>query len=148
MVLGAHLHLWHTERLHYAWLQRPQNAVINRTFGFGDFASRAAEAGVDRAGLYPPDPSWTAEDLRDVVEFACGLFGPDRLMFGSDWPVAELGGGYAKVRTELGRVVGELPPSDRDAVLGGTATRFYALRDNGLDHNSPASTGGNDAAVW
>jgi len=68
-------------------------------------------------------------------------------MFGSDWPVAELGGGYAKVRTELGSLVGELPPSGRHAVLGGTATRFYALRDNGLDHNSPAMTGGNDAAV-
>jgi L-fuconolactonase len=79
------------------------------------------------SGLYPPDPSWTAADLREVVEFAAGLFGPDRLMFGSDWPVAELGGGYAKVRAELGRLVDQLPPAGREAVLGGTATRFYQL---------------------
>jgi len=79
------------------------------------------------SGLYPPDPSWTAADLREVVEFAVELFGPDRLMFGSDWPVAELGGGYAKVRAELGRLIDELPPAGREAVLGGTATRFYAL---------------------
>ena len=57
------------------------------------------------SGLYPPDPAWTAEDLRDVVEFAFELFGPDRLMFGSDWPVAELGGGYAKMRAELAKLV-------------------------------------------
>jgi len=79
------------------------------------------------SGLYPPDPSWTAADLREVVEFAAELFGPDRLMFGSDWPVAELGGGYAKVRAELVRLVDQLPTAGREAVLGGTATRFYQL---------------------
>src|SRR5437899_879258 len=79
------------------------------------------------SGLYPPDPSWTAADLREVVEFAAELFGPDRLMFGSDWPVAELGRGYAKVRAELVRLVDQLPTAGREAVLGGTATRFYQL---------------------
>jgi L-fuconolactonase len=68
------------------------------------------------SGLYPADPSWTAADLREVVEFAFGLFGPDRLMFGSDWPVAELGGGYAKVRAELTRLVDQLPPAGRESV--------------------------------
>jgi L-fuconolactonase len=79
------------------------------------------------SGLYPPDPSWTAADLQEVVEFAAELFGPDRLMFGSDWPVAELAGGYAKVRAELGRLIDQLPPAGREAVLGGTATRIYQL---------------------
>ena len=285
MVIDAHLHLWNTERLPYEWLQRPENAAINRTFGVEDFRSRAARAGVDRAvlvqaadtaadteamfeiasghpeiagvvawvpldrpdeaaiqldqlaarpgfagirnlihdqpdpdwllrplvgeglalleqqgipfdvisvlprhlrhvpvlserypalrmvldhlahpplggadpvgpgswtdaahwgelitaaarnplvfakvsGLYPPDPSWTAEDLRSVVEFAFELFGPDRLMFGSDWPVAELGGGYVKMRTELGKLFDQLSAPERDAILSTTATRFYAL---------------------
>ena len=285
MVIDAHLHLWNTERLPYEWMQRPENAAINRTFGVEDFRSRAARAGVDRAvlvqaadtaadteamfeiasahpeiagvvawvpldrpdeaaiqldqlaarpgfagirnlihdqpdpdwllrplvgeglalleqqgipfdvisvlprhlrhvpvlserypalrmvldhlahpplggadpvgpgswtdaahwgelitaaarnplvfakvsGLYPPDPSWTAEDLRGVVEFAFELFGPDRLMFGSDWPVAELGGGYVKMRTELGKLFDQLSAPERDAILSTTATRFYAL---------------------
>ena len=285
MVIDAHLHLWNTERLPYEWLQRPENAAINRTFGVEDFRSLAARAGVDRAvlvqaadtaadteamfeiasghpeiagvvawvpldrpdeaaiqldrlaarpgfagirnlihdqpdpdwllrplvgeglalleqqgipfdvisvlprhlrhvpvlserypalrmvldhlahpplggadpvgpgswtdaahwgelitaaarnplvfakvsGLYPPDPSWTAEDLRGVVEFAFELFGPDRLMFGSDWPVAELGGGYVKMRTELAKLFDQLSAPERDAILGTTATRFYAL---------------------
>jgi L-fuconolactonase len=79
------------------------------------------------SGLYPPDPRWTARDVWHVVEFALELFGPDRLMFGSDWPVAELAGGYAKVWTELSSLFARLPPPERDAVLGGTATRFYRL---------------------
>jgi L-fuconolactonase len=285
VVIDAHLHLWNTERLPYEWLQRPENAAINRTFGVEDFRSRAARAGVDRAvlvqaadtaadteamfeiasahpeiagvvawvpldrpdeaaiqldrlaarpgfagirnlihdqpdpdwllrplvgeglalleqqgipfdvisvlprhlshvpvlserypalrmvldhlahpplggadpvgpgswtdaahwgelitaaarnplvfakvsGLYPPDPSWTAEDLRGVVEFAFELFGPERLMFGSDWPVAELGGGYVKMRTELSKLFDQLSAPERDAILSTTATRFYAL---------------------
>jgi predicted TIM-barrel fold metal-dependent hydrolase len=44
VVTGAHLHLWNTERLRYEWLQRPENAGINRTFGFEDFRARAVAA--------------------------------------------------------------------------------------------------------
>jgi L-fuconolactonase len=89
------------------------------------------------SGLYAADPSWTAADLRDVVEFAVELFGPDRLMFGSDWPVAELGGGYAKVTAELFTLIGQLPPAGREAILGGTATRFYALGTPAEDASRP-----------
>ena len=63
----------------------------------------------------------------EVLEFAIEVFGPDRLMFGSDWPVAELGGGYAKVTAGLFTLIGQLHPAGRDAILGGTARRFYAL---------------------
>ena len=63
----------------------------------------------------------------EVLEFAIEVFGPDRLMFGSDWPVAELGGGYAKVTAGLFTLFGQLHPAGRDAILGGTARRFYAL---------------------
>jgi len=92
-----------------------------------DHLSHPPLGDADTSECYPPDPSWTAADLREVVEFAVELFGPDRLMFGSDWPVAELGGGYAKVRAELTRLFGELAASERDDVLARTATRFYGL---------------------
>jgi L-fuconolactonase len=68
VVIDAHLHLWNTERLHYAWLQRPENAAINRTFGFADFASRAAAARVDRAVLVQADD--TAADTEAMFEVA------------------------------------------------------------------------------
>jgi L-fuconolactonase len=90
-------------------------------------AARSPRVFAKVSGLYPPGSSWTAGDLEEVVEFAFGLFGPDRLMFGSDWPVAELSGGYAKIWTELSRLFGSLPADSRAAVLGGTAARFYAL---------------------
>jgi L-fuconolactonase len=75
------------------------------------------------SGLYPCD-----EDVvRPFAEFAVGLFGPGRLMFGSDWPVAELDGGYQRVSGTLLRILGELPARQRAAIGGGTATAFYGL---------------------
>jgi L-fuconolactonase len=71
--------------------------------------------------------AWSADDLRPYVEHALGAFGPDRLMFGSDWPVALLAGDYAKVWKETGVLLAGLADSDRDAVLGGTAARFYGI---------------------
>jgi L-fuconolactonase len=64
VVIDAHLHLWNTERLRYDWLQRPENAAINRTFAFGDFRSRAAAAGVDRAVLVQADDSAADTEAR------------------------------------------------------------------------------------
>jgi L-fuconolactonase len=78
------------------------------------------------SGLYPPHAEWTAADVSPYVEFAIELFGPGRLMFGSDWPVAELAGGYQRVRSAISSVLGERP-ADRDAVLGGTARVFYQM---------------------
>ncbi|MEU4832897.1 amidohydrolase family protein [Streptosporangium sp. NPDC023615] len=73
--------------------------------------------------------TWTAEDLRPYVDHALEVFGPDRLMFGSDWPVAVLAGDYAKVWRETGVLLAGLTEADRAAVLGGTATRFYGITD-------------------
>ena len=50
------------------------------------------------SGLITED-DWTARDLdrlRPVVDHALTVFGPGRLMFGSDWPLAELAGGYQR----------------------------------------------------
>lgn len=73
------------------------------------------------SGLYP------VSQARPFMEFALELFGPERLMFGSDWPVAELGGGYQPVAGTLLELIGELPAGERDAILAGTASDFYGL---------------------
>lgn len=70
---------------------------------------------------------WTAADLRPYVEHAAEVFGPRRLMFGSDWPVANLAGDYAKVWRETNAVLADLPEPDRAAVLGETARDFYRI---------------------
>jgi L-fuconolactonase len=70
---------------------------------------------------------WSATDLRPFVEVAIDCFGPDRLMFGSDWPVCLMAGDYVRVFNETVRILGELAPAARDAVLGGTAIDVYRL---------------------
>jgi L-fuconolactonase len=71
---------------------------------------------------------WRPEHLRPSVERALEVFGPDRLMLGSDWPYALLeGDSYAQVWHGLRTTVDGLSDADRALVLGGTATRVYGL---------------------
>ena len=70
--------------------------------------------------------AWQPEDLRPYVDHLLAEFGPDRLMWGSDWPVVNLAGGYARWR-EVALAL--LPASTHKAILGGTAARFYGLVD-------------------
>jgi len=71
--------------------------------------------------------SWRPADLRPYVEAALDAFGPDRLMYGSDWPVCELAGSYQQVYDALVEVLGPISDSEREAIFGGTASRFYGL---------------------
>ncbi|GAA2806979.1 amidohydrolase family protein [Nonomuraea dietziae] len=69
---------------------------------------------------------WTVEDLRPYVEHAVEVFGPDRLMFGSDWPVLLLAADYQTVFTVYSALLGA---TDRGKVLGGNAARFYGFSE-------------------
>jgi L-fuconolactonase len=70
---------------------------------------------------------WTADDLRPSIEVALDCFGPERLMCGSDWPVALLNGDYDRVWAATAGVLAELAPDHTDALLGGNASRVYRL---------------------
>ncbi|KIL40424.1 hypothetical protein SD70_13480 [Gordoniibacillus kamchatkensis] len=70
---------------------------------------------------------WSADDLQPYIDFAMKHFGAERLMFGSDWPVANLAGDYAQVWEETNKALAAFSPSEREAVLGGTAVKFYNL---------------------
>lgn len=71
--------------------------------------------------------TWSATDLRPYIDFAVECFTPNRLMFGSDWPVAILAGDYNKVWTETNTAIASYSAAERDALLGGSATSFYKL---------------------
>lgn len=71
---------------------------------------------------------WKPADLKPYVETAIQSFGPERCMFGSDWPVCELAGTYEQVHTALVEVLGPISQSERDAIFGKTATAFYGLQ--------------------
>jgi L-fuconolactonase len=71
--------------------------------------------------------AWTPADLRPYVAAALDLFGPERLMFGSDWPVCLLAASYGQVVDALAGALGPLSPAEQDAIWSGTATRAYRL---------------------
>lgn len=75
------------------------------------------------------DPAhWRADDLRPFVERVVELFGFDRLMFGSDWPVCRLAGSYQQVIDALNGAVGAISDSERAKLFGETASGFYGLK--------------------
>ncbi len=72
--------------------------------------------------------AWTPADLRPYVEHVLTAFGPDRVMFGSDWPVCLLAGSYDQALGALETLLKpRLNQRQKDAVFGGNAARFYKL---------------------
>ena len=64
---------------------------------------------------------------RPLLATAVEAFGPNRLLYGSDWPVVELAGGAVRWRDTVAELLSGLPQFERDAVFGGTARRVYRL---------------------
>ncbi|MBC7812943.1 MAG: amidohydrolase family protein [Burkholderiales bacterium] len=71
--------------------------------------------------------NWTADDLRPYLDFTREVFDAERMMFGSDWPVSLLAGGFEKVWAETNKALSGYSQADQDAILGGTAVEFYRL---------------------
>ena len=84
---------------------------------------RAKVSGLDTAA----GPGWTVDELRPAWDVALEAFGPDRLMFGSDWPVCRLVSSYHEVVSGARDLVAELTLAEQDRVLGGTASDVYRL---------------------
>lgn len=71
--------------------------------------------------------AWTVDSVRPFVHDALELFGADRLMFGGDWPISLLAGGYERTWDALSGILSELSADERRAILGATAARFYRI---------------------
>ena len=71
--------------------------------------------------------NWTIEDLRPYASHVVGTFGPRRLMFGGDWPVAKLAGSYLRWLETARALVSHLPKTDIDAIFSENARAFYRL---------------------
>jgi L-fuconolactonase len=65
--------------------------------------------------------------LRPRFDVALEAFGPDRLMFGSDWPVSTLTAPYTEISGMYVDLIADLSPAERTAILDGTARRAYSL---------------------
>ncbi|GHE52544.1 amidohydrolase family protein [Streptomyces capitiformicae] len=74
---------------------------------------------------------WTTADIRPVWDILLTAFGPDRLMFGSDWPVANLAGGWNRWAATVDELLTDCAENEIHALLAGTATAFYRLPTRG-----------------
>jgi L-fuconolactonase len=94
--------------------------------------ARCAHSVAKVSGLRIPGAPYTVEAVRPAWDAALELFGPQRLMFGSDWPVtvpedAHGPQGYRPTYEVLAGLVGELSPDEQRWVMGDTARRVYRL---------------------
>jgi L-fuconolactonase len=72
--------------------------------------------------------SWRKEDLRPYVEQALEFFGPERMLFGSDWPVCLLAASYAQVLDAFQSLLRDLSDEERAMICSGNTMKFYRLQ--------------------
>jgi L-fuconolactonase len=70
---------------------------------------------------------WIPQDLAPIINHCLDSFGPDRVMFGGDWPVCTKGASYRQWVEALRHVIFGRSPADQQKLLGGNAIRFYGL---------------------
>ena len=76
--------------------------------------------------------SWTLDDLRPYLDTALNAFGPARVMAGSDWPVCRVAASYLQWWDTLRTYTESLSESERVALYGDVAQRFYRLSIDAL----------------
>ncbi|MFB6783759.1 amidohydrolase family protein [Streptomyces sp. NPDC056352] len=109
------------------------SAVDVRSGGLAEWAAQLALLGglpnvvckLSGFGKATAEPGGVSLD--EVVRVALDVFGPYRLMFGSDWPVSTLWSPYEDVLSAMTRVMGGLTADEAVAVWGGTAVGVYGL---------------------
>jgi L-fucono-1,5-lactonase len=71
---------------------------------------------------------WKPEDIHPYLDVVFEAFGPERLMFGSDWPVCLLAASYKRVKELIETYVETHAPRHKENIFGGNAIRFYVLK--------------------
>lgn len=71
--------------------------------------------------------NWTSVELLPYLRHALEIFGPNRCMFGSDWPVCRVAGDYGQVKGLVKNLLQNYSSKDQKAVFGGTCATFYGV---------------------
>ncbi len=93
---------------------------------FKDLPNTAAKV----SGLHLPGVPYTAEALRPAWDTALEVFGPQRLMFGGDWPMSTQDDTYRRTVSVLADLIGRLDDGDAQDVWSATAKRTYLSARN------------------
>lgn len=78
------------------------------------------------------DPDWTVESIRPWILRCVDVFGPDRAMFGTNWPIDRLHGRYVDVVAAYRESTASLSEGDRAALFHRTAARLYRVPEEEL----------------
>ena len=70
---------------------------------------------------------WQQEHFEPFLDVVLESFGPNRLMFGSDWPVCLLAAEYAEVKNIITSYISKLSTAEQNNIMGGNAISFYHL---------------------
>ncbi len=96
---------------------RDMTRVARETRALVKLSGLVTEAGAD----------WSGADLAPYVDHLIDAFGPQRLLFGSDWPVCQLASSYDRWIETVEGFLAHLTDQERAAVMGGNAARLYSL---------------------
>lgn len=91
--------------------------LADETAGYCKFSGLVTEA----------DDGWTLDNLRPFAEHVLAAFGPERVMWGSDWPVCRLQASYEVWLDAAKSLTRDLPEETKTLVFGDNAARFYRL---------------------
>ncbi len=93
-------------------------ALAQQTTAYCKLSGLVTEAAID----------WQTETLKPYVDHLINSFGPDRLIWGSDWPVCLLASDYPRWNSTTDQLLAHLSQADQDAIRGGNAQRAYKLK--------------------
>lgn len=75
---------------------------------------------------------WQVEQLRPYVNLTLEVFGPRRMMFGSDWPVCLLAGSYERIVEASESLLADLDEKDRRRIYSENAIEFYRIEEQAI----------------
>lgn len=107
---------------------RDHSSVNFRLWADGMARLAETEAYCKFSGLVTEaEEDWSIDQLRPYAGHVLSVFGADRVMWGSDWPVVRLRAEYQDWRLAAMELTAELPPGEQARIFGGTAVEFYRL---------------------
>lgn len=101
----------------YAFWADGMTRLETQTGAYVKFSALITEANAD----------WSVDALRPYVDHILNVFGPERIMWGSDWPVCRLRAEYDDWLSAAQSLTEDLPPDAQTRIFGGTAAQFYQL---------------------
>lgn len=113
-------HLNHPKIDNKEW--EPWASLLQSVAKFPNFSAKIS--GLDNCANWV---DWTLNDIRPFLDHALKCFGADRLMFGSNWPVTNLSGGYEKYYNTIMSWLHTLSEADSHLILHKNAQRIYGL---------------------